>query len=146
MNALSNGIRSGISAAISAVKSGMSTIRSYLPFSPAKVGPLSDLDKSGESFFPTFASRMKQGLSPALGTIDEGLSQARGLISPTQAATAPTAGTHAGSLVYSPVYNIDANGQDIPGLKKMIEQITKDQFRELERIQRASGIAVRLGG
>ncbi|MES5947719.1 hypothetical protein [Bacillus cereus group sp. MG6] len=32
----------------------MSKVRSYLPFSPAKKGPLSDLDKSGKAFFPTW--------------------------------------------------------------------------------------------
>ncbi|MCU5407967.1 hypothetical protein OCA16_25850 [Bacillus cereus] len=49
-----NGITSGFGDAVSAVSRGMSSIRSYLPFSPAKKGPLSDLDKSGEAFFPTW--------------------------------------------------------------------------------------------
>lgn len=58
LDALAKGIKQGLSAAVSAVKNGMAKIRSFLPFSPAKEGPLSDLDKSGESFFPTFASKM----------------------------------------------------------------------------------------
>lgn len=49
-----NGITSGFGDAVSAVSRGMSNIRAYLPFSPAKKGPLSDLDKSGEAFFPTW--------------------------------------------------------------------------------------------
>ncbi|WP_257144011.1 hypothetical protein [Bacillus toyonensis] len=49
-----NGITSGFGDAVSAVSRGMSSIRAYLPFSPAKKGPLSDLDKSGEAFFPTW--------------------------------------------------------------------------------------------
>ncbi|PEV99795.1 hypothetical protein CN425_18680 [Bacillus cereus] len=49
-----DGIKSGFSNAVSAVSDGMSKVRSYLPFSPAKKGPLSDLDKSGEAFFPTW--------------------------------------------------------------------------------------------
>ncbi|PDZ75802.1 hypothetical protein CON31_31375, partial [Bacillus cereus] len=37
-----NGITSGFGDAVSAVSRGMSSIRKYLPFSPAKKGPLSD--------------------------------------------------------------------------------------------------------
>lgn len=54
LDAFTKGIKSGISKAVGAVKDGMSKIRSFLPFSPAKKGALSDLDKSGESFFPTW--------------------------------------------------------------------------------------------
>lgn len=49
-----SGITSGFGDAVNAVSRGMSNIRAYLPFSPAKKGPLSDLDKSGEAFFPTW--------------------------------------------------------------------------------------------
>ncbi|PEN58622.1 hypothetical protein CN596_01520 [Bacillus toyonensis] len=49
-----SGIASGFGDAVSAVSRGMSSIRQYLPFSPAKKGPLSDLDKSGKAFFPTW--------------------------------------------------------------------------------------------
>lgn len=49
-----DGIKSGFGKAVSAVSEGMSRVRSYLPFSPAKKGPLSDLDKSGKAFFPTW--------------------------------------------------------------------------------------------
>lgn len=49
-----DGIKSGFSNAVSAVSDGMAKVRSYLPFSPAKKGPLSDLDKSGQAFFPTW--------------------------------------------------------------------------------------------
>ncbi|MDM5432361.1 hypothetical protein QUG28_06200 [Bacillus hominis] len=54
LSAFTDGIKDGISGAVSAVSDGMAKIRSYLPFSPAKKGPLSDLDKSGKSFFPTW--------------------------------------------------------------------------------------------
>jgi phage-related minor tail protein len=76
MSTLADGIRSGINKAVSAVRNGMASIRAYLPFSPAKVGPLSDLDKSGESFFPTFASKMNRGVTPMLRAISDGLRQA----------------------------------------------------------------------
>lgn len=54
IDAFASGIKSAMGKAKSAVSEGMSAIRSYLPFSPAKKGALSDLDKSGESFFPTW--------------------------------------------------------------------------------------------
>lgn len=54
LGSFTNGIISGFNGAIDAVYNGMKSIRQYLPFSPAKKGPLSDLDKSGEAFFPTW--------------------------------------------------------------------------------------------
>lgn len=54
LEAFTKGIASGIGKAVKAVSSGMKKIRDFLPFSPAKKGPLSDLDKSGKSFFPTW--------------------------------------------------------------------------------------------
>jgi tape measure domain-containing protein len=54
IDAFTKGITGAFSKAVGAVKSGLSKIRNLLPFSPAKEGPLSDLDKSGESFFPTW--------------------------------------------------------------------------------------------
>ncbi|PEC20608.1 hypothetical protein COM96_18625 [Bacillus cereus] len=54
LQSFTNGVISGFNGAVDAVWSGMKSIRQYLPFSPAKKGPLSDLDKSGEAFFPTW--------------------------------------------------------------------------------------------
>lgn len=75
LDALAKGIRKGISKAVDAVKSGMSRVRSFLPFSPAKEGPLSDLDKSGASLFPTMASEMSP--DPLLDSVGNALTQAR---------------------------------------------------------------------
>jgi phage-related protein len=70
LDAFTKGIKSGISKAVGAVKDGMSAIRKFLPFSPAKKGALSDLDKSGESFFPTWyegALKMVRPMERAVG-------------------------------------------------------------------------------
>ncbi|WP_255288796.1 hypothetical protein [Bacillus toyonensis] len=71
-----NGITSGFGDAVSAVSRGMSSIRKYLPFSPAKKGPLSDLDKSGKAFFPTWyeaaltqVSAMERSMGRAFGGV-----------------------------------------------------------------------------
>jgi len=54
MVALAKGILSGASNAVDAVKDALGTVRSYLPFSDAKVGPLSDLTASGAALMTTF--------------------------------------------------------------------------------------------
>jgi hypothetical protein len=71
-----NGITSKFGDAVSAVSRGMSSIRKYLPFSPAKKGPLSDLDKSGKAFFPTWyeaaltqVSAMERSMGRAFGGV-----------------------------------------------------------------------------
>jgi len=54
MIAFANGIISGITKAIDAVKDAVGMVRSYLPGSDAKVGPLSDLTASGAALMTTF--------------------------------------------------------------------------------------------
>lgn len=80
LDAFTKGITRGISGAVGAVKKGMSSIRKFLPFSPAKEGPLSDLDKSGESFFPTWYEAalkqvrpMEKAVSGAMGKVNNAL-------------------------------------------------------------------------
>ena len=71
MQALAAGIQSAVGAAISAVSGAVSSIRGMLPFSPAKYGPLSDLDKTGPALIATFADGINprpltRALAPAL--------------------------------------------------------------------------------
>lgn len=87
LDAFAKGISSGISKAVGAVKNGMSKIRSYLPFSPAKKGPLSDLDKSGEAFFPTWyngalkeVKPMTRAISSAMGAMNSSLESGFGSV------------------------------------------------------------------
>lgn len=75
LEAFTKGIKSGITGAIGAVKKGMSSIRKFLPFSPAKEGPLSDLDKSGESFFPTWYEAALKKVSPMTKAIGGAMSK-----------------------------------------------------------------------
>lgn len=76
LSSFTNGIISGFNDAIDAVWSGMKSIRQYLPFSPAKKGPLSDLDKSGEAFFPTWYEAAMTQIKPmekAIGSAFSGV-------------------------------------------------------------------------
>lgn len=54
LSEFADGIWSGINTAYNNLWKGLKYIRDLLPFSPAKEGPLSDLDKSGKAFFPTW--------------------------------------------------------------------------------------------
>lgn len=58
MSSFADGVRASAASAYNSVASVTSQIRNLLPFSPAKEGALSDLDKSGGAFFKTFASGM----------------------------------------------------------------------------------------
>jgi phage-related protein len=148
MSALAKGISSGLSKAISAVKSGMEKIRSYLPFSPAKEGPLSDLDKSGESFFPTFASRMDRGLSPLLRAVSDGMEETAGLLSPPSKgglvasfAGAGSSGAMVGAMATAPIVHFHGpvymrSEEDIALLAQKIEE---ERYRQEMRRARAQG-------
>jgi len=50
------GIKSVIMVPYNTVKEGLQKLRDLLPFSPAKEGPLKDIDKSGRAFGDTFAA------------------------------------------------------------------------------------------
>jgi phage-related minor tail protein len=144
LSALADGIRNGISKAVSAVSSGMEKIRSYLPFSPAKVGPLSDLDKSGESFFPTFASKMNTGLKPMLAKVNAGLQEARQTIDANQIAVT---GTSAASPVESSVsinfnFNGPVNLQDEQQIRDLADAMERELARRNIIINRAGGVRV----
>lgn len=87
LEAFTKGIKSGINAAKGAVEKGMGAIRKLLPFSPAKEGPLSDLDKSGESFFPTWyeaalkkVPKMSREIGGAMGKLNGELTKGNGSV------------------------------------------------------------------
>ena len=64
MKTLADGIRAGSAAAVAAVQATVQQIRDHLPHSPAKIGPLSDLDKV--QFGQTLAGAIRAGTPAAL--------------------------------------------------------------------------------
>lgn len=110
IDAFAKGIKSAIGKAKSAVSAGMKSIRNLLPFSPAKEGPLSDLDKSGESFFPTFADGMAGGLRPMLRMAERGMSQLNGTLSKPVAAMERLDSFRFGQMRQSLDINIQVSG------------------------------------
>lgn len=59
LKTLASGIKAAVSVPVNAVKGALSRVRQYLPFSDAKVGPLSELTASGESIMKTLSAGMQ---------------------------------------------------------------------------------------
>lgn len=101
-----SGIGNAAGEAYNAVAGVMGNVRQYLPFSPAKVGALSDLDESGKAFLRTFADNLD--INYLLSAIDTGLS-AINTTSPAQNLTPATAtsGDTSGSVIINFEQNIN---------------------------------------
>lgn len=95
-----DGIRSGFQAARDAVSSGLSSIRSFFPFSPAKVGPFSGhgyTTFSGTALMRDFAGAISDAAPRAV-------SAARAVLSDVQGALSASVDlTGAPGLAYAPV-------------------------------------------
>ncbi|MEH7188223.1 apolipoprotein A1/A4/E family protein [Bacillus toyonensis] len=121
-----SGIASGFGDAVSAVSRGMSNIRAYLPFSPAKKGPLSDLDKSGEAFFPTWyeaALTQVRSMERAVGGAFKGVANEANVALAGTGLEAFTGGKTAITVTHKHEHTIsgevDVNGEQ---LKATVEQ------------------------
>jgi len=74
IDAFTGGITKAFGKAKDAVSAGLGKIRDFLPFSDAKKGALSDLGKSGESFFPTWVSGVIKKLPKATKAVGGAMS------------------------------------------------------------------------
>ena len=74
MQGFVRGIQQGMSQAVAAVSAGMSQIRAYFPFSPAKKGPLSGrgyTTYSGEALMEGFAEGIEDGADAPVKAVRE---------------------------------------------------------------------------
>ena len=78
MSSFASGIRSSISDAASAASDAVSSVRDRLPFSPAKEGPLKDLDETG----PAFMQEIADGMSSEQSVVEDEAEQTASLMSP----------------------------------------------------------------
>jgi len=134
MAALAQGIMAGASAAVSAVAGVAGQLRAMLPFSPAKTGPLSDLDKSGPALMTTIADGITA--TPILGALGRSLSPASslaggmGMSAPTQGG-----GSSGGAITlnYAPVINGDGGNDLIETLRshsrELMQMLSEVQAR-----------------
>lgn len=121
-----NGITSGFGDAVSAVSRGMSNIRAYLPFSPAKKGPLSDLDKSGEAFFPTWyeaALTQVSAMERSIGGAFSGVADTASIALAGTGLEAFTGGRT--SVTVSHIVKVDGTvGLDSKGIEEFEDRVT----------------------
>lgn len=73
IDAFKKGISGALESAKAVVSGGMKAIRSLLPGSDAKEGPLSDLTKSGAALFPTFAKGIARNAGDAAMAAKSGI-------------------------------------------------------------------------
>lgn len=82
LNGFTNGIRSGFNNALSAVRNGLSNIRRFFPFSPAKEGPF-----SGHGYTTYSGKALMQGFGQGIGAAAESVAaQASDALSGVRAA------------------------------------------------------------
>lgn len=142
MTTLAAGIRQGSQAAVAAVRETVQKIRDHLPHSPAKTGPLSDLDRV--RFFETVAGAVKRGAPAAVDAVRAGTNQmAAALGGGGGGGLAGAAGGAAGgavtiNLTYNP--SISATG----GEGDVVEQVRKSAYEITEIIKAELGKRKRL--
>lgn len=121
-----SGITAGFGKAVSAVSEGMSRVRAFLPFSPAKKGPLSDLDKSGKAFFPTWY----EAALTQVGAMERSMGRAFGGVANSADVALAGTGLEAftggrSKIVVEHIHKgeVDINGED---LKASINQVSRE--------------------
>lgn len=144
MSTFASGIMSSANAAYDAVRSKVSEIRDLLPFSPAKEGPLSDLDKSGGSFFKTFADSLnvadlQSAISNNLGSLslDTGSSTYGVQTGLSNQLTSPNSGNGNQSVTYNQNISISASVSS----REIIDTLKTAQ-RDFLKFLDGSGIVV----
>ncbi|UXN07510.1 hypothetical protein [Bartonella sp. HY761] len=142
MRTFAQGIKNGANSAIQATRDVVGQIRDYLPHSPAKVGPLSDLDRV--RFSETLATAMRP--EPAIKAAERIAKSVRGTLDGnmiggvSSALSAPTSGALSSGLPsgnssgggalsvnFAPIINV-AGSADEKTLKDVMAQV----MRELE--------------
>jgi hypothetical protein len=122
-----DGIKGMIGKPVEAIKGMVGKIRNFLPFSPAKEGPLKDLHKI--RIIETIADTIKPGsLTSKMGNA---LKAATSIAVPAITAIAPGARSAAAPSVQI-VINIDARGA-APGTEQNIKKAIMDAMPDIER-------------
>ncbi|MCC2411244.1 hypothetical protein NST14_10690 [Bacillus sp. FSL W8-0519] len=126
LSSFTNGVINGFNGAIDAVYRGMKSIRQYLPFSPAKKGPLSDLDKSGEAFFPTwYNAAMTQvgSMQKAIGGAFSGVANEADVALAGTGLEAFTGGSTTITVRHEVSGEVGVDGSGLEGLQDTIQQV-----------------------
>ncbi|WP_144488392.1 hypothetical protein [Bacillus sp. ABP14] len=122
-----DGIWRGVQYAYDNLWEGLKYIRNLLPFSPAKEGPLSDLDKSGKAFFPTwYNAAMTQvgSMQKAIGTAFSGVANEANVALAGTGLEAFTGGSSSMNVVITHKHegSVKLDGSDLNELEMQVNQ------------------------
>ena len=131
MVALAKGIISGVSKAIDAVKDAVGSVRSYLPGSDAKVGPLSDLTASGAALMTTFGKGIASSNVDLSHTVEHIMPQSIAAAQPAASAAASNNTTNSSSISMG-----DVNLSQDFDFEALMTQINRHQAQQ--RTQRGA--------
>lgn len=145
MTMLASGITSGTGYVVDALSSALAKARAFLPFSPAKVGPLRDIHRI--RLVETIAASVRPApLVTAISRVAAAARQAAGPIarpglSPAVAGAAARGGSGGGGGVMHFSPTIDARGA-APGveasLKAMLQEMAPALFKQWQAAQRST--------
>jgi TP901 family phage tail tape measure protein len=143
MLAFAQGVINSAAAAYNAVADSVKSVRNLLPSSPAKEGPLSDLDKSGAALLGTFASNINGDdliakLTSVLASIPLASPIGAGLTAPTPAlATAGTGANQTGGQTVNVNYTQNVQIQSSLNGTEIINALKSAQGQFLEFLNRS---------
>lgn len=139
INGFVRGIQGAIGNAVSAVSGAVSRIRSFFPFSPAKVGPFSGhgyTTFSGKALMQGWAQGIGSGTGTVVSAISGAMDTAQGMLS--------TGLTVAPSAVYTPARPEEDSDDALAGILSVLEQIRdKDGNLYIDSERVSSAIAMR---
>lgn len=124
-----DGLKSVASSVVDWISETLGTIRSYLPFSDAKLGPLSDLTRSGRAFVQTWATGMREA-APVLDTTmtDLGAQLTLDVSQPPQNPGRPVLGAAAGMAAGRQItvqnLTIHVQAQDVQEQGRFVDMLT----------------------
>jgi TP901 family phage tail tape measure protein len=151
MQTLAAGIRAGSAEAVAAVRDTVQKMRDHLPHSPAKVGPLSDLDRV--QFAQTLAGAITRGAPRAImaaqalaaglaATVPDGAMAAGGMATPPSRAAAGGQASSGGDVTVNPVFHVTVQGGGGEDFKEQMRAYSYELAEiiqaELKRRERAT--------
>lgn len=137
LSTLANGIKAAVSAPVEAVKGALSKVRDFLPFSDAKVGPLSELTYSGMQVMETLTSGIMKAATDPAGAVEGALSRISGGLSGFAERLMGSSGADAGgglSVTINQDITVNGGGPDAyEQAKRGASAGASDLIRELNR-------------
>lgn len=136
LETLAAGIKSAMSAPVEAVKEALAKVREFLPFSDAKVGPLSELTYSGMQVMQTLTQGIRAAAAKPAEAVEAGLATVAGGLSGFANRAASAVGIGGGpTITLNQTVNVTGGG---PGVYEQARRGAADGARDLIRdLQRA---------